>query len=401
MSATDLSEPPVTPSLLLICPDFKPNLGGEAELAYRLSCALRQAGHDFEVLAPMRDRPAPEDAPLQGTLRRTLPLQRFRPLHRPTGWLAWPGAMRALDRALGEAIERVSPDFCLVTTYMTWVALGLWRHRLSYALFLHGEDVVWMAARGGISLRVFRRACDRATWIYTNSEPSRGKLLALSPHLADRSESVGCGVPTTTAWTADRRAEARQALGWPRGPMLLTVAKLIRRKGIDTVIRALPAIIERHPGCRFTVVGEGPDRAELERLARRSGVADRVLMMGRIDEEEKEKGVAASDIYVMVSYPGAEGEEDGFGISFLEANLHGLPVIGSRCGGIPESVEHERNGLLVDPRRPDQVAEAVDRLLREPRTRSQMVNSGRRRIEERFNWDAISRRITARLASRL
>ena len=134
-------------------------------------------------------------------------------------------------------------------------------------------------------------------------------------------------------------------------------------------------------------------------MVKQVGVTDHVIMTGRVDEQTKQHIYAAGDVYVMVSYPGQRGEVEGFGISFLEANLHGLPVIGSRCGGISESVEHERSGLLVDILRPDQVAAAVDRLLNDPEQRHQMAQRGRQRIENQFNWRTIAECVGDRLAS--
>lgn len=121
--------------------------------------------------------------------------------------------------------------------------------------------------------------------------------------------------------------------------------------------------------------------------------------MGRVDHETKEKLFAASDVYVMVSEPGEVGEEEGFGITFLEANWYGLPVVGSRCGGIPESVEDGINGLLVQPPSPDAVAAAVLRLLGDAALRRDLVHRGRSRISERLNWPAIAQRVERGLVS--
>jgi glycosyltransferase involved in cell wall biosynthesis len=99
----------------------------------------------------------------------------------------------------------------------------------------------------------------------------------------------------------------------------------------------------------------------------------------------------------MVSYPGLEGEEEGFGITFLEANLHGLPVIGSRCGGIVESVEHFGNGILVKPKRPDDVSYAVKTLLDNPQLCSRMAEYGLQRIKTKYNWNIIAKRVEKRI----
>lgn len=387
----------VRPKLLMICPDYKPNLGGEAELAYRVSLGLEEWGHELAVLAGRASGPVPEDAALEGPTIRRLPLDAFEPLSTIRGWLRWPGAMLGVLRELRRALSARSPDLCFVTTYMTWIYLGLRWFRAPYVLFLHGEDVTWMHARGGISLKLFLSACRGARWLFFNSEYSRQVLIESLPSAVTKSCAAGCGVDPTTEWTTARRDEARAALGWGDEPVVFTVSKLILRKGLGVVVRALPRITGRHPDCRYVVAGEGPEREALLAIAEATGVSERLRLMGRVSEELKQRLFAASDVYVMPSYPGEDGEVEGFGIAFLEANLHGLPAVGTTCGGIPEAVVDGETGILVEPRRPDQVAEAVCRLLDDRDLRQKMANAGRERIEERFTWRVVSQKISERL----
>lgn len=387
------------PTIVTVSPDFKPNVGGEAELAYQLARAFHGQGRLLRVLAPSQET-APEDEELGSVLARTLPLDRFLPLNGMEAALRWPGAMADLTRSLRRAVPERRDTTWLLTSYMTWIVMAFWRLGVGYSMFLHGEDVTWACCRGRVKRWLFRRACRRSRWIFFNSASSRDNLIRRFPEFTPKTRVAGCGVVPGTEWTTDRRNEARGLLGWGNGPVLLTVATLRLRKGIDTVVRALPRILSRWPDCRYIVVGRGPDRGAILQTAREAGVEDRVEMLGAIGDEMKEKVFAASDVYVMVSYPGPEGEQEGFGITFLEANLHGLPVIGSRCGGIPESVIHEGNGLLVDPRDPGGVAAAADRLLGDPELRERLVAFGRRRIEEELNWHTIAHKIGRRLESR-
>lgn len=386
--------------ILMVCPDYKPNVGGEAELASGLVRGLRDRGNRVTVLAPVHPGDSPEDSELEGTVVRELDLDRFLPLSSARGWLVWPGAMAGLVRTVHRLKRTVSPEVCLVTTYMTWPTLAVRLSGLPYGLFLHGEDLSLYERRGGIAWRLFLSACRSARRIFFNSEFSRRLLLRRLPEAASRSEAVGCGVRRDISWTSDRRGEARRDLGWDHGPVLLTIANLYLKKGIQTVLRALPEIRRHHPAVRYVVVGEGPDGPALRAVARAEDVSACVVFRDRVDSETKEKLFAASDVYVMVSEPGEWGQEEGFGITFLEANWHGLPVVGSRCGGIPESVEDGVSGLLVEPGSPDQVATAVRRLLDDPELRRDFARGGRRRITERLNWPAIARRVELGLLAR-
>lgn len=391
-------------NILMVCFDYKPRNSGEAEYAYSLAVALKQSGHSVTVFAPPASNRVAEDAQFGDSVIRELDLRQFKPLHLISGWWSWPFAMRELSRRLRRVVERAKPDICIVPSYMSWTALAIMRLKIPFIQFLHGEDVKFMVKRMGLSGLVSKRilvtTCKRAKWIFFNSEFSRKNLLLL-PKLSDsllkKSESVGCGVKTDARWTTDRRAEARELLGWKEGPVLLTVGRLVTAKGIDTVIQAMPIIREEYPDCRYVVVGDGPENTRLRELVQKMHLADHVLMTGRVDHETKEKIFSASDVFVLTSQPGGAGEEEGFGIVFLEAHVYGLPVIGTRCGGIPESVEHEGSGLLVKPKDPEALAVAACKLLKSREMRRKMVVRGRERIHTQFNWTSIASRIEKRI----
>lgn len=332
--------------ILLVCPDYRPNVGGEAELAFGVARGLERNGNAVTVLAPAGLPPAPEDAELSGSVMRQPNLQRFHPLSTVRGWFVWPASMIDLVFAVRRAAAAAAADFSLLTTYMTCPTLAVRLSGLPYAFFLHGEEVSLSEWRGGLAHRLFLEACRSARRIFFNSEYSRSLLLEHLPELATTSEAVGCGVRTNVGWTVKDRDRARRTLGWGEGPVLLTIANLYRKKGIQTVIRALRGLRSRYPSIRYVVVGNGPCDESLLRLAGAEGVAETVDFRCRVEHETKERLFAASDVYVMASQPGEFGEEKGFGISFLEANMHGLPVVGTWCGGIPEAVEHDTTGLL-------------------------------------------------------
>lgn len=384
-------------NILMLCPDYKPNFGGEAELAYSLAMEFNKLARNLSVLAPTCSDVVPEDAALEHSIIRELELKMFLPLRQFRGYLSWPKAMKTFFSAIRQSVQKTSPDVCFISSYMTWIILSLWRLKVPYTLFLHGEDIIWMVKRGGISKWIFFRACKSAKWIFFNSRYSRDILIKYLPEIVHKSESVGCGIRTNIRWTTENRDEAQKLLNWQGGPILLTVAKLIMRKGIDTTIKAMPDIIARYPNCRYVVVGDGPDRSRFEKIAREEGVSNHFSIMGHVNKETKELIYSSSDIYIMVSYPGEKGEKEGFGITFLEANLHGLPVIGSRCGGIIDSVEDRVNGVLVNPKNSIEVSEAVINLLENPDLCKQLVKRGRQRIEEQFNWPSIANRILKRI----
>jgi phosphatidyl-myo-inositol dimannoside synthase len=147
--------------------------------------------------------------------------------------------------------------------------------------------------------------------------------------------------------------------------ILLTVGRLVERKGHDVVIRALPGLLARHPDVRYMIAGDGPYRGVLEALADECGVRDSVTFCGRIAPDELPSLYHCASVFVMVPRViESKGDVEGFGIVYLEANASGVPVVASCSGGVPDAVEHETNGLLVDdPADVTEVAAALDRIL--------------------------------------
>jgi phosphatidylinositol alpha-1,6-mannosyltransferase len=187
---------------------------------------------------------------------------------------------------------------------------------------------------------------------------------------------------------------ARATYGLAGGPWLLTVARLEWHKGIDTTIRALPAVRAAVPGARYAVAGVGPRRAELERLVRELGLGDAVRFLGAVPDADLPGVYAAADLYVGASRR-HELLVEGFGISLVEASACGMAVVGGRSGGVPDAMRDGETGLLVDPDDPAAVAAGITTLLRDPERRGRMGTAGRRAVESYYNWDRVARDLMA------
>src|SRR5437763_3497488 len=186
----------------------------------------------------------------------------------------------------------------------------------------------------------------------------------------------------------DARA-VRAKYGLNGGPWLLTVARLEWHKGIDTVIRALPAIRAAHPDTRYAIAGVGDRREELERIAQSVKLGDAARFLGAVSEDDLPALYNAADLYV-----GASRRHDllaeGFGISLVEASASGLAVVAGDSGGVADAVRDGETGILVDPDEPAAVATAITRLLGAPELRHRMGAAGRRAAETHYNWDRVA-----------
>src|SRR5262249_28770373 len=144
--------------------------------------------------------------------------------------------------------------------------------------------------------------------------------------------------------------------------LFLTVARLIPRKGIDTVLRALATVVLSVPRVAYCIVGEGPEEARLKTLVNDYGLTPHVIFAGALEFGALAAAYRAADVFVMTPRESGHSVE-GFGIVYLEAGAFGLPVIGSRSGGVPDAIIDGETGLLVEPDDAEGLARILVRLL--------------------------------------
>ncbi|NLB96282.1 MAG: glycosyltransferase, partial [Armatimonadetes bacterium] len=178
-------------------------------------------------------------------------------------------------------------------------------------------------------------------------------------------------------------------------PVLVTVSRLLERKGHDVVLRALPRIAAAVPEVAYLVAGTGPREPVLRRLAGELGVAERVVFAGRVPDEELADYYGAADVFIHPNRELPNGDVEGFGIVFLEANAAGKPVIGGNSGGTPDAVVDGVTGFLIDPNDVDAVADAAIRLLTDRDLARKLGEQGRERARTEFTWERAVERLRA------
>ncbi len=283
-------------------------------------------------------------------------------------------------------LRRERPDILHCGHALTAGVVGLWLKRvrgLPYAVYGYGADLLDYRGHRGVR-RLLTRVLAEAEGVVTISEFSAGLLATLGVP-PERIVKVLMGIDTGRFRPdADGRA-VRARLGLGDRPVLLTVARLVARKGHDVVIRALARVRRRFPDTVYLVVGTGPERGRLERLAAALGLADAVRFAGFVAETELPAYYTACDCFVLASRQIGSDVEGGGNVS-LEASASGRPVVVGRSGGTDEHVVHEETGLLVDPTDPDAVAEAVMALLGDRAEAARLGRRGRQLVEQRFVW---------------
>ena len=183
----------------------------------------------------------------------------------------------------------------------------------------------------------------------------------------------------------------------PNSNILITLARIIRRKGHDTVIRSLPEVLKKFPTTHYLIAGEEKQKNyinELKILINDLNLNKHVTFTGFVNQDEIRKLYSMSKIYIMVSrYIADSGDSEGFGITFLEANSCGCPVIGSNSGGIPDAVEHNINGLLVPPQDHASLSKSISLILSNKNKRNNLIYEGKKRVLEKFTWEKITDQI--------
>ena len=175
---------------------------------------------------------------------------------------------------------------------------------------------------------------------------------------------------------------------------MVCLSRLVPRKGQDMLIKALPSIRRRVDGAVLVLVGNGPYRDKLRRLAQDCGVADAVTFTGGVAADELPAHHALADVFAMPCRTRGGGMDvEGLGIVFLEASATGVPVIAGESGGAPETVQHNKTGVVVDGNSVGEIARAVTELLTDRDRAAAMGAAGRDWVTTDWRWETLAARL--------
>lgn len=183
-------------------------------------------------------------------------------------------------------------------------------------------------------------------------------------------------------------AQLREELQLAHRPTIVTVGRLVHRKGQDRLLEALPRIIKEIPDVALVFVGEGPHRQQLDNLVKKLGLQNHVYFIGRTQFSELPKYICVGDVFAMPSRSRFFGlEVEGLGIVYLEASACGLPVIAGASGGAPDAVIAGETGLVVDGNNLEEIAQSCINLLKSKELRDQMGKNGRAWVIDNWRWE--------------
>ena len=384
---------------LFIATACRPAVGGAEEHAHQVAKHLTELGERMVIIAPSAE------GDMEWDRHQPYLTIRYTPASQRVGHNRLVARFRTFLTILSTA-RQLKPDYILCTYWhpLTGLGLALAFLLMRVPIFLVVHDIEVVKNSGlvpHISRHVTRWYVKR---IFCVSQYTRGLMEQAGFELDKLSVILnGLDLHPIDEYLSSHSLQdipLNSALA-SANPILLTVGRLSRDKGIDTVIQAMPLIVRRFPKAMYVICGDGNERDMILDLAESSDARDSIAVLGRVSESEKMKYYMHCDVFVMPSRNFSVGSTEGFGLVFLEAHAFGKPVIGSRAGGIPEVALDNENGLLVDPEDPVQIADAVTHLLNEPGLARQFGANGRHRIERELTWERYARELLSSIGPSL
>jgi len=370
--------------LLILSQDFAPNHGGIAVFLYQLCRQLGVSGHEVDVLTcwegayPSSGKDLPYRVYRYTTRRR---LSSVVPIMR---------TMRLQHKNRYDAV--LLGHFA--TTHALGAILVTMVYGVPYAILSHGNDLVY-----SLGTRLDRMV---AGWLLRCTS----KMFANSHFTATRIRKMGYpgvlevlhpGVNVAAFHPDANTRPIRRRYGLNGRRVIVSVSRLVPKKNISGVLRALPEVVTQVPELLYLVVGDGPQRRDLENLRDRLGLQGNVKFVGHVDHAELPLVYCASEFMVMPSCE-VDGDHETFGIALIESGACGRPVIAGRTAGVPDAVVDGVTGFLVDPGDQKELSSRMLEFLNDPEKGREMGEAARRRAVERFDWKEVARRLVRCMA---
>lgn len=179
----------------------------------------------------------------------------------------------------------------------------------------------------------------------------------------------------------------------PDATLITAIGRLIEVKGMHVLARSAKTVLEQCRSAHLVIAGDGPERSVVEKIVHANPHCSRIHLPGALSRRQVAQLMAASDLFVNPGIMDSQGRAEGFGITTIEAMASGLPVIGSRVGGIGETIEDGVTGLLVTPNNPAELASAIIRLANDPPLRRQMGHAGQAVARQKYSWTALAAQV--------
>jgi phosphatidylinositol alpha-1,6-mannosyltransferase len=367
---------------LIVTNDFPPRQGGIQSFVHAL--AIRLPADQVTVYAPKWQGAGEFDA------QQPFPIIRHpSSLMLPVPAVSRRAAAIAREHGCDTVLFGAAAPLGLITP-------ALRRAGVTRAVALtHGHEAGWAALPGARTL--LRRIGDEVDTMTYLGEYFRTRLArALSPKAAGNLTRLAPGVDVGAFRPGAGGAGVRERLALTDRPVVVCVSRMVPRKGQDTLIRAWPKVRAEVSDATLLLVGDGPYRKDLERLASRLGVSAAVLFTGPVPQAELPAYYDAGDVFAMPCRTRRAGlDVEGLGIVYLEASATGLPVIGGDSGGAPDAILQGETGYVVPGHDTHAVAARIAELLSDPVKARAMGEKGLAWVDREWRWELAAARLAA------
>ncbi|MBS0550916.1 MAG: glycosyltransferase family 4 protein [Proteobacteria bacterium] len=294
---------------------------------------------------------------------------------------------RSLWLALTNRFDAIHAGRALPEGLVAWLVARLSGRPV--VIYAHGEELTGWGKGNKYKAMCF--ALRHADMVIANSDFTRGTLVGMGVK-PERIELIHPGVDIARFRPGLPFQDLRASLGLGAdAKLILSVGRLSRRKGFDTVIRCLPDLTKAGLNVHYAIVGIGEDDAYLDALAREAGVSERVHRLGHVPMDDLPRWYNACDVFVLANRD-VGGDTEGFGIVFLEAAACGKPAIAGRAGGTGSAVLDGVTGVRVDASSSAELLEALYSILIDEETRKRLGAAGLARTTQSLSWQAVAER---------
>ena len=261
----------------------------------------------------------------------------------------------------------------------------------------HGHEVWWAKIFPfRLAIKRIGKNVDHLTYLGEFTRQAISKTLTRKS--ATEMVKIAPGIDTAHFIPQPDAMQKRKEIGLQDKKIIISVGRLVHRKGQDNLIQAMPAVLKKIPNAHLLLVGEGPYRKHLEKLVMKSSLEQNVTFAGRIMYDRLPSYLSAADLFAMPSRSRFFGlEVEGLGIVYLEASACGIPVVAGNSGGAPDAVLEGVTGLCVDGTNIEQITAAIVEICSDAERASHMGAAGRNWIVDQWRWDIWSKEFNALL----
>lgn len=310
------------------------------------------------------------------------------------GKLQFPFFMLSMTKTLLEVVKKYNID----VIYAQWVIptgfiafLTNRFHKKPVVIKIYGAEIYPFSNKDNITSKIAKHIIKMTLRNVEAVVGNSGPTCEVGEKISGRKIKILPEGVDLNSFNPDRvYAEIKQKYQLEDHSIIFATGRMVERKGFKYLIEAIPYVLRDYPKTKLIIGNDGPERKNLEDLSDTLGISKNVIFPGFIPNEDLPKFMALANVFVLPSIIDQTGDTEGLGLVLLEAMACGTPVIGTNVGGIPYIIKNGMNGLLVEQKNPEQLAEIIIRLLGDGGLRKRIGEAGKKYVEKNFSWGIIS-----------